>query len=496
MRNVWQMTSSFQDDHTRSLILRGGSLYSPYRGAECRWIENDDGTERDIPPSCAAAAATTPVNGSTPHLMGGSHWYFPPAFELNTYGKYFLMGPSYDRAGTIGFRCVADAVDNCGTNGTLCPIIDYLPRSYTLPDSKNSDWLHFTNKSASPVARADIGPAQIAINQISAAFPVNTRNGTKFSWKNGDDKAPSGIGETGGGLFVGNDNGVTLSAPAPEAKSSSRLSLYLSSTDGFPGIIKVNVGAHTYSSTFEGPVLYSFDYKSYPLSVTVMNKPGASCTPAANNTRICLHAPTAVDGITSLSDSHLGADAEVLDWVHWGETSGSNETGPWYADKMKLGMGILQATLVMPNNQPSDLQTYVDAAATYSWSHGFPTQSGVFQSGVFSEKGSFYLSIPADPSNKIRHLRLYAGVFSTAAKFVALSEGVSKAQYFDKKQGTRNYVISFTFTGAVTIEWSRDTDADPTEEGNLTLQAAQIESVNGDYDEGIILQTAVLTTRN
>jgi len=111
VRNVWQMTTEFQDDHTRSVILRGGSNYGPSRGSECRWIENDDGTPRTVAPACFEKTRSRPVPGSTPHLMGGSKWYFPPAFDITTYGKYFLMGGSYERAGTIGFRCVADAVE-------------------------------------------------------------------------------------------------------------------------------------------------------------------------------------------------------------------------------------------------------------------------------------------------------------------------------------------------------------------------------------------------
>ena len=30
--------------------------------------------------------------------------------QLNTHGHYHLMAASYERAGTIGFRCAADAV--------------------------------------------------------------------------------------------------------------------------------------------------------------------------------------------------------------------------------------------------------------------------------------------------------------------------------------------------------------------------------------------------
>lgn len=67
--NVWQYTDEVQDRHTRSVILRGGSNYRP----------------------------------------DGSSWYFPQALELNLHEKYFLMDDVYERAGTIGFRCVVDA---------------------------------------------------------------------------------------------------------------------------------------------------------------------------------------------------------------------------------------------------------------------------------------------------------------------------------------------------------------------------------------------------
>ena len=69
--NVWQYTSEFQDDHTRGVITRGGSNYRPT----------------------------------------GSMWYYPQALELGSHNKYFLMDESYERAGTIGFRCVVDAAE-------------------------------------------------------------------------------------------------------------------------------------------------------------------------------------------------------------------------------------------------------------------------------------------------------------------------------------------------------------------------------------------------
>ncbi|HWC96188.1 MAG TPA: SUMF1/EgtB/PvdO family nonheme iron enzyme [Candidatus Sulfopaludibacter sp.] len=67
--NVWQWTEELQDEHTRAAVLRGGSYYRP----------------------------------------GASHWYFPAAYKLTEHGKYLLIAPSKDRAGTVGFRCVKDA---------------------------------------------------------------------------------------------------------------------------------------------------------------------------------------------------------------------------------------------------------------------------------------------------------------------------------------------------------------------------------------------------
>jgi len=67
--NVWQWTDEYRDEHTRAAVLRGGSYYQPQ----------------------------------------GSIWYFPPSYRLDEHGKYLLLSPGRDRAGTIGFRCVVDA---------------------------------------------------------------------------------------------------------------------------------------------------------------------------------------------------------------------------------------------------------------------------------------------------------------------------------------------------------------------------------------------------
>jgi gamma-glutamyl hercynylcysteine S-oxide synthase len=67
--NIWQWTDEFLDEHTRAAALRGGGYYRP----------------------------------------SGSRWYFPSAYKLTEHGKYLLIGPSKDRAGTLGFRCVKES---------------------------------------------------------------------------------------------------------------------------------------------------------------------------------------------------------------------------------------------------------------------------------------------------------------------------------------------------------------------------------------------------
>ena len=67
--NVWQWTDEYVDEHTRAAILRGGSHYRPL----------------------------------------GSIWYFTQAYRNTQHGKLQLMGPSYDRSGAVGIRCVRDA---------------------------------------------------------------------------------------------------------------------------------------------------------------------------------------------------------------------------------------------------------------------------------------------------------------------------------------------------------------------------------------------------
>jgi formylglycine-generating enzyme required for sulfatase activity len=89
--NVWQYTSSFSDEHTRAVLLRGGSSYFPVVPDE--WY---------------------PCGKPSPGIGSGCrrNWYFPNGMQmrtLKTHAKYFLFSASFERAGTLGFRCASDS---------------------------------------------------------------------------------------------------------------------------------------------------------------------------------------------------------------------------------------------------------------------------------------------------------------------------------------------------------------------------------------------------
>jgi len=77
---VWQYTDEFQDNHTRSVLLKGSSLYNPI------------------------------LSNTFPASPQVGNWYFPPAREVNKHNKMMLMDDPYERASTLGFRCAADHV--------------------------------------------------------------------------------------------------------------------------------------------------------------------------------------------------------------------------------------------------------------------------------------------------------------------------------------------------------------------------------------------------
>lgn len=80
--HIWQFTDEFQDERTRGALLKGSSLFTP--------MLSDSFPAQPLQPG---------------------NWYFPKAQQLNRHNRLLLMDESFDRAGTLGFRCVADHVN-------------------------------------------------------------------------------------------------------------------------------------------------------------------------------------------------------------------------------------------------------------------------------------------------------------------------------------------------------------------------------------------------
>ena len=93
---VWQYTTSFVDAHDRNVLLRGSSNYRPGQ-----------------------------------HGSAGSHWYFPDARQLSQHEKMKMMSNSYERAGTVGFRCVKDIAASKPCSGKICGRWSGPPMAFT-----------------------------------------------------------------------------------------------------------------------------------------------------------------------------------------------------------------------------------------------------------------------------------------------------------------------------------------------------------------------------
>lgn len=96
---IYHWTDEYADPHTRRAVLRGAPAFQPQLWREARWqpwyFPGLDGDWRKGAP-WAKPYTVEPKN-------------YASLFNLTAHGNYLLMTPSLDRAGTIGFRCVADS---------------------------------------------------------------------------------------------------------------------------------------------------------------------------------------------------------------------------------------------------------------------------------------------------------------------------------------------------------------------------------------------------
>ena len=302
-----------------------------WAGKECRWIEANDGSPREGPPNATngngiPACFNTSVGG-TPHLqavdnnvpgsydpktgknfshpMGGSHWYFPPAYQLNTYNKYYLMSGTWERAGTVGFRCVADAEDDCGTDGKLCAS-EATPPPTAEFHSTLKDWAVF-GTPAGAVTKA--GAHAIGAVESAGQHVIEVEAATAISWAGGAAGHASGQ-STRARAYTGAGAGFKVTAAAPTAGKKARLSLYVGGLLRAHGtaIATVNGATQNVSVTSDASVV-SFVYEGGPLAVDYRATEGTVCADDGLCVLPLVHAKTHF-ACTSACDS--AADQAII----------------------------------------------------------------------------------------------------------------------------------------------------------------------------------------
>ena len=502
VRSVWQYTSEFADAHTRSVLLRGGSNYSPYRGASCRWITNNDDTLQTKAPACHAKAAGQVVPGSydpvtgrnLTHNFGGSHWYFPPAFQNNQYNKYFLMSGSYERAGTIGFRCIADAVDDCGTDGKLCTDINEPPATQTLSAAAPMDWVvassdgTFVNKAPAG-SRAKISPVEV----LGKAKAVAVKGRTEFAWTGGAGHAATGHSASQA-AFLGVGAGLSFTVAAPAAGEKSTATVFVGALRGAVGNLSTEVGGHTTSMLVrDNETAVSVVYEGGALGVRFTEVPGTVCVVAGNPLAACVSQASLV----TAPKVTLSA-GDPLDWAMWGG-AGQNlgnlsAFSPLAVEHMGKGLGVLKPKLI-----GGQLKSYQNDAATFAWTGGEPIPkspgNGV-KSGVYSVAGTFSMTIPAataavaPSSGGIRKLTLYLGAYNCDGRLTVSAPNKQEASQIVAKDLNAihfSVTISWPATSEITVTWTK---ADEKEAGNITWQAAVL--AEGEDVGGLTLQAITL----
>jgi len=100
---IYHWTDEYADPHTRRAVLRGAPAFQPQRWEEDRY-------QPWYFPGLDWTTASGPLAGDPwdPPYTNNAKDY-TSLHNLTAHGNYLLMTPSLDRAGTVGFRCVADA---------------------------------------------------------------------------------------------------------------------------------------------------------------------------------------------------------------------------------------------------------------------------------------------------------------------------------------------------------------------------------------------------
>merc|ERR1712228_95471 len=200
---------------------------------------------------------------------------FPVAYQLNQHNKYFLMDDSYERAGTIGFRCAADS-SSAATNGpnnwngqgtyckadltlgtgVFCGMINAQNGNNNLTEYGSLDWIQFgsnaKDSSLYKMIRKEAQSEYIVVNMNnSVQIETYQDNPTSFYWKDGQKDIPvlSIDDATTNGIYITNSE-LKWSIINLKSGSVYRFRIYIGVYKDFGRLnATLTVGSNTYSFT-------------------------------------------------------------------------------------------------------------------------------------------------------------------------------------------------------------------------------------------------------
>ena len=420
--NVWQYTSVFEDVHTRAVILRGSSNYRP----------------------------------------NGSIWYFPTVLELNKHNKYFLIDDSYERLGTVGFRCVADAADVC--TQALCGTLRAAVSGNDLSQSDVQGWTTWGYQSGAGVdsmVGATVNISDVTTRPASRQQVCGGAN--SFVWVNG---APVGQVTQAESCGITAALGGALEFTVPLTSDRVVVEVFVSTMGGvgnFTAFISGGSSLARYTDTS----LMSLD--TVTGAVYQLRFSGVRPGQALHVSWQAVEGPQLQGAVSSPADVVDLTAVGSADWVHYGLNTSSS------VDR-KAGAGIIGAMAVVG---PGPLLQYQNNPASFSWTDGTPhavappSPTGVFVDGLGS---GFTIDIECGVDPIV--VRVYVGVYISQGRLNAsLSDGSAPTftdESLESSSGTVVGVYSLLVRAASPGQRLRVTWIQVKGSGNVTFQSVAV----------------------
>ena len=403
------MTNRFEDNHTRAGILRGGTFFLPY-------------------------------NTSRPVYNQNSIWYFPNRATLDTHGKLLLMDDGYDRAATVGFRCVQQLpIPPCAARA--CIRLNPPAAVANLTAAGAIDWRHFGGPPASKRAGSG-GISSIRIVGTTTAAVDYDNNPTGFVWSDGAGTARQSVPSTTGTSLASPGGSFLIRLQLPPDATTATAILYVGTwfTAGLLTLSSAADGTNLTDMTVQGAgyrtVAYEIRFSVPWLDVLWSQHPQrlsflqAELGMVQNNMRFGM--------------ADLTAEG-TADWIHWGSNGRVTAT-------RKAGANILDGKFKILGS--GQVKVRKDSVIGFQWSDA--SQGGNMTSSTYTGLSlmggagtGFELVIPA--STGISRCRVYLGVWSGYLRLSAHLDDNSGHEFVDDHIGSfwaRNLAYDFTFSSA------------------------------------------------